>query len=155
MVITRPRLRRLSDQVCFAFHAACDEGAVEAAERLLRHIEQIIQHPLRLPAGFDRRQPEPLTALAARLMNLLLWRQQTPYARWVIPPAGYRDAATILIPLRLAGREVGFNRHRRQIGDPAAMRALSELAGELEMTAEELERRKDGIVSVSAPTKSG
>jgi hypothetical protein len=81
MVITRPRLRRLSDKIRLAFHAACDEGDVEIAEGLLRQLEQIIHHPLQLPAGFDRRQPEPLSGVAERLLNLLLWRTQPPYAR--------------------------------------------------------------------------
>jgi hypothetical protein len=78
MVVKRPqRERRLSDKVRIAFHTACDEGAVEIAERLLSQLDQIIHHPWRLPAGFDRRRSESLTAPAERLMNLFLWRLDT------------------------------------------------------------------------------
>jgi hypothetical protein len=69
--------RRLSDKIRVAFHAACDEGAVEIAEHLLSQLDQLIHRPPRLPTGFDRRRPEHLTALAERLANLLLWRTQT------------------------------------------------------------------------------
>jgi hypothetical protein len=66
--------RRLTDKVRVAFHAACDEGAVEIAERLLIQLEQLIHSPSQLPIGFDRRRPERLTAPAERLANLLLWQ---------------------------------------------------------------------------------
>lgn len=66
--------RRLSDKVRVAFHGACDEGAVEIAERLLDQMEELIHHPPILPTGVNRRQPENLVALCERLANLLLWR---------------------------------------------------------------------------------
>ena len=77
MVVSRLQQRRFLDQVCVTFHEACDNGQVEIAEILLRQMDQIIQEPLRLPTGFDRRQLERLTAPAERLMNLLLWRIQS------------------------------------------------------------------------------
>jgi hypothetical protein len=69
--------RRLSDKVRAAFHTACDEGAVEIAELLLKQLDQLIHHPPLLPTGSDRRRPEHLTAPAERLANLLLWRAHT------------------------------------------------------------------------------
>jgi hypothetical protein len=88
MVVKRLRLptrqhssRRLSDKIRVAFHAACDEGAVEIAEHLLSQLDLLIHRPPLLPTGFDRRQPEPLTAPAERLANLLLWRVQTEGTR--------------------------------------------------------------------------
>jgi hypothetical protein len=85
MVVKRLRLptrrhspqRRLSDKVRVAFHTACDEGAVEVAELLLKQLDQLIHRPLLLPTGFDRRRLECLTGPAERLANLLLWRTQT------------------------------------------------------------------------------
>ncbi len=74
MVVSRLQQRRFLDQVCTAFHESCDEGEVEIAEILLTQMDQIIQEPLRLPMGVDRRRPEHLTAAAERLINLLLWR---------------------------------------------------------------------------------
>jgi hypothetical protein len=69
--------RRLSDKIRVAFHAACDEGAVEIAEHLLSQLDQLTHRPpLLLPTGFDRRRPEPLTAPAERLANLLLWQTE-------------------------------------------------------------------------------
>ena len=60
-----------------AFHAACDEGAVEIAAALFRQLDQHIRHP-QLPGGIDRRRPEDVTGPQERLANLLLWRTQTP-----------------------------------------------------------------------------
>jgi hypothetical protein len=73
-VRTAARVRRLSDKVRVAFHAACDEGAVEIAERLLVHLDTIIHNPSYLPIEVDRRRPESLAPLGERLANLLLWR---------------------------------------------------------------------------------
>jgi hypothetical protein len=80
MVVKRLRLptrqhssRRLSDKIRVAFHAACDEGAVEIAEHLLSQLDLLIHRPPLLPTGFDRRRPEHLAAPAERLANLLLW----------------------------------------------------------------------------------
>ena len=77
MVVTRQQQRRFLDKVRATFHETCDNGQVEIAEILLRQMEQIIDEPLRLPAGYDRRRPECLTAPAERLLNLLLWRTPT------------------------------------------------------------------------------
>ena len=77
MIAERQQQRRFLDQVRATFHETCDKGHVEIAEILLRQMEQIIDEPLSLPAGFDRRRPERLTAPAERLMNLLLWRTPT------------------------------------------------------------------------------
>ena len=68
--------RRLSDKIRVAFHAACDEGAVEIAERLLDQLDKLTHRPPLLPGGVDRRQPENLAALCERLANLLLWRTE-------------------------------------------------------------------------------
>ncbi len=70
-MVNRLPQRRFSDQVRAAFHEVCDEGDVILAEALLRQMDQVIDKPLRLPSGFDRRQPEPLIAPAERLMNLV------------------------------------------------------------------------------------
>jgi hypothetical protein len=64
---------RLSDKLRDAFHAACDEGAVEIAERLLNQLGELIHRPSTLPTGIDRRRPESIAALCERLANLLLW----------------------------------------------------------------------------------
>jgi hypothetical protein len=77
MIVNRPQQRRLLDKVRVTFHVTCDEGQVEIAEILLGQMKQIIDEPLRLPAGFNRRRPERLTGPAERLMNLLLWRMPT------------------------------------------------------------------------------
>jgi hypothetical protein len=42
----------------------------------------------------------------------------------------------------LLRRAERYRRLKRQISDPAAMKAICELAGEFEMTAKELERRQ-------------
>jgi hypothetical protein len=78
-VRTAARVRRLSDKVRVAFHAACDEGAVEIAERLLVQLDTIIHSPSDLPIGVDRRRRESLTPLDERLANLLLWRVESDY----------------------------------------------------------------------------
>ena len=69
--------RRLPDKIRVAFHIACDEQAVEMAERLLGQLDELIHRRPVLPAGIDRRQPESLVALFERLANLLLWLTQT------------------------------------------------------------------------------
>jgi hypothetical protein len=76
MAVERERQRRFLDKVCATFHECCDRGELEIAEVLLRQMDEIIEKPLCLPTGFDRRRPERLTAPAERLMNLLLWRAQ-------------------------------------------------------------------------------
>ena len=78
--------RRLSDKIRVAFHTACDERAVETAERLLSQLDELIHCPPVLPTGADRRQPESLAALCERLANLLLWQTQTGWVgRGLIP----------------------------------------------------------------------
>jgi hypothetical protein len=67
----------LSDKTRAAFHTACDEGAFEIAERLLIQLNALIRRPPFLPNRVDRRQPESLTALNERLINLLLWRPES------------------------------------------------------------------------------
>jgi hypothetical protein len=74
---TARRQRRLSDKIRVAFHTACDNGAVEIAERSLNQLDLLIHRPPRLPTKFDRRRPESIVALCERLANLLLWRTQT------------------------------------------------------------------------------
>ncbi len=71
------RRLRLSDKIRVAFHIACDDGAVELAERLLDQLDQLVHCPPVLPTGVDRRRPESLAALCERLANLLLWRTET------------------------------------------------------------------------------
>jgi hypothetical protein len=64
-------MRRLSDKIRLAFHAACDEGEVEIAQRLLVQLEQLIERPV-LPTGVERRRPEDLAAPRERLLDLML-----------------------------------------------------------------------------------
>ena len=80
---TARRGRRLSDKVRDAFHTACDEGAVEIAERLLNQLGELIHRPPTLPTGIDRRRPESIAALCERLANLLLWSTEPD---WVLSP---------------------------------------------------------------------
>ena len=72
-----PLQRRLSDKVLAAFHAACDENAIEIAGRLFDRLEVIVNRPAVLPAGTDRRQPESLAGPRERLANLVLWSMIT------------------------------------------------------------------------------
>ena len=60
-----------------AFHTACDQGAVDIAERLLHQLDLLGSRPPLLPTGVERRRRESLAALGERLANLLLWRSET------------------------------------------------------------------------------
>ncbi len=59
--------RRLSDKIAIAFHHACDERDIEVAQRLLDVLEGMIDQPLGLPNGGDRRGKESLVAAHERL----------------------------------------------------------------------------------------
>jgi hypothetical protein len=65
-----PLRRRLADKVFDAFHAACDEGAIDTAWRLLGLLERVSKHPPMLPAGRDRRKPQNLVGAHERIWNL-------------------------------------------------------------------------------------
>jgi hypothetical protein len=67
--IKRPHRRRLSDKIISAFHAACDEGALDIATGLLSVLQVLVKHPRGLP-GADRRKPEDLSILRERLWSL-------------------------------------------------------------------------------------
>jgi len=71
------RRRRLSDHVMVAFHFACDEGALEAARRLLTIAEFILRRPP--PDG----RPEHRAAHADLLVaaHERLWFLRHPEAR--------------------------------------------------------------------------
>jgi hypothetical protein len=78
--------RRLSDKILIAFHQACDEHALEVAERLLRVLEKVITAPppVRAPRG-GRRDQDMLIAAHERL-----WQLRHPYDEgW--PPGTRRD----------------------------------------------------------------
>ena len=60
--------RRLSDKILIAFHAACDQGEFEVAERLLRVLEMVLKRPP--PEGSRRRNADSLVAAYERLWNL-------------------------------------------------------------------------------------
>ena len=64
------RKRRLSDHILIAFHSACDQGDLEAADRLLAILECVLR---RLPpAGHPERRTDarPLVAAHERLWTL-------------------------------------------------------------------------------------
>jgi hypothetical protein len=75
--IERPRRRRLSDKIISAFHAGCNEGALDIAADLLSVLQVLVKHPPRLPAGTDRRKPEDLAILRERLWSL---RHPSPWS---------------------------------------------------------------------------
>jgi hypothetical protein len=68
--IERPPRRRLSDKIISAFHAGCDEGALDIATNLLSILQMVVKHPPTLPNGTDRRKPEDLAVLRERLWRL-------------------------------------------------------------------------------------
>jgi hypothetical protein len=62
--------RRLADKILVAFHAACDEHALDVADTLLTVVAKLVKAPPVLPAGFDRRAPQDVTEARERLWNL-------------------------------------------------------------------------------------
>ena len=64
------RRRRVSDHVMVAFHAACDQGDLEVAQRLLTVVEFMLRRPP--PGGRPERraQVDPLVAAHERLWGL-------------------------------------------------------------------------------------
>jgi hypothetical protein len=68
--IERPRRRRLTDKIISAFHAGCDEGALDIAAGLLSLLQVVVKHPQRLSTGVDRRKPTDLAILRERLWSL-------------------------------------------------------------------------------------
>jgi hypothetical protein len=62
--------RRLSDHIVIAFHFACDQGDLEAADCLLGILERMVARPS--PAGHSVRRTdvEPLVAAHERLWHL-------------------------------------------------------------------------------------
>jgi hypothetical protein len=69
----RPRgrkQRRLSDHVIIAVHLACDQGDLEAADRLLDVVEYMLWRPLREGRRERRIDTQPLVAAHERLWVL-------------------------------------------------------------------------------------
>jgi hypothetical protein len=66
----RVRQKRLADKILLAFHAACDEQALDVADRLLEVLTKLIKEPPVLPTGIDRRMQQDLTEARERLWNL-------------------------------------------------------------------------------------
>jgi hypothetical protein len=64
------RHRRLSDHILSAFHFACDQGELEAAERLLAVVELMLQRPLQEGHRERRAGAYPLVAAHERLWVL-------------------------------------------------------------------------------------
>jgi hypothetical protein len=62
--------RRLADQLLDAFHAACDDHAVEVAWHLLELLERMSRFPTVLPTGSERRRPTDLSGAYERFWNL-------------------------------------------------------------------------------------
>jgi hypothetical protein len=62
--------RRLSDKILTAFHHACDQADVEVAGQLLDVLELMIERPVSLPDGRDRRVKESLVAAHERLWQI-------------------------------------------------------------------------------------
>jgi hypothetical protein len=65
-----PRRRRVSDEILIAFHLACDQTDLEAADLLLAIFEFILRRPP--PAGQPERRvdAQPLVAGHQRLWDL-------------------------------------------------------------------------------------
>jgi hypothetical protein len=66
----RRRKRRLSDKIISAFHAGCDEGALDIAASLLSTLQMLVKHPPGLSTGTERSKPEDLAVLRERLWSL-------------------------------------------------------------------------------------
>jgi hypothetical protein len=68
--LKRPRRRRLSDKIISAFHAGCDEGALDIAASLLSTLQMLVKHPPGRSTGTDRRKAKDLAVLRERLWSL-------------------------------------------------------------------------------------
>jgi len=64
------RRRRVSDHVMVAFHAACDQGDLEVAQRLLTVVEFMLRRPPPEGRPERRAQADPLVAAHERLWGL-------------------------------------------------------------------------------------
>lgn len=75
--LERPRRRRLSDKIISAFHAGCDQGALDIAASLLSTLQMLVKHPPGRSLGTDRRKVEDLAVLRERLWSL---RHPSPWS---------------------------------------------------------------------------
>jgi hypothetical protein len=67
----KPRYtRRLSDKILLAFHAACDQGDYEIAEKLLHVLEKMLSRRMIPPTAERRKNVESLVAAHERLWHL-------------------------------------------------------------------------------------
>jgi hypothetical protein len=62
--------RRLSDKILVAFHHACDQGELDAAEQLLRIVETVLRRPGPSADTNRRRGLDSLVAAHERLWHL-------------------------------------------------------------------------------------
>jgi len=68
--VARPSGRRLADRLLVAFHAACDQGELETAGRLLPVLEALLRRPATPSDPYRRRSIEALVAAHERLWQL-------------------------------------------------------------------------------------
>jgi len=66
----RPGGRRLADRLLVAFHAACDQGELEAAAQLLQVLEALLRRRGAVTDAQRRRSLEALVAAHERLWHL-------------------------------------------------------------------------------------
>jgi hypothetical protein len=65
--------QRLSDDILLAFHVACEDWAIEIAQRLFDQLEVLARRPDARSNSLERRKSQNLAAPRERLRNLMVW----------------------------------------------------------------------------------